>query len=167
MEQCVGSSGSRLHGSKGCGTARNRHFPSYGGSVNVLRSKIGAKEHNEQRVGYLQATKPSVLLCCLILSLLPDCISEKCAPDSNSLTEGGGLSFHLVDARTGQDLLAQLPGKGPQYALDTVMVYNERGGEHQKVWGSRSQQPAGLTWEPIFVGERNAATPCAPFCRRR
>ena len=40
-------------------------------------------------------------------------------------------------------------------------------GEHQKVWGSRGQPPAGLTWEPIFVGERHAATPCLPFCRRR
>lgn len=65
-------------------------------------------------------------LCCLILLLLPGCISEKCAPDSNSMTEGGGLTFHLVDARTGQDLLAQLPGNGPRYALDSVMVHNER-----------------------------------------
>jgi hypothetical protein len=63
----------------------------------------------------------------LIPLLLQSCISEKCAPDSNSLEEGGGLNFHLVDARTGQDLLAQLPGNGPRYSLDSVMVYNERG----------------------------------------
>lgn len=63
----------------------------------------------------------------LILLLLQGCISEKCAPDSNSLTEGGGLNFRLVDARTGQDLLAQTPGNGSPYSLDSVMVYNERG----------------------------------------
>ncbi len=70
--------------------------------------------------------KRSVFLCIIPL-LLQNCISEKCAPDSNSLTEGGSLTFRLVDARTGQDLLAQLPGNGPPYSLDSVMVYNERG----------------------------------------
>ena len=59
--------------------------------------------------------------------LFSACNNEKCSPDGNSLTEGGGLNFRLVDARTGRDLLAQTPGNGSPYSLDSVMVYNERG----------------------------------------
>ncbi|WP_143069706.1 hypothetical protein [Hymenobacter actinosclerus] len=68
------------------------------------------------------------VLCLLIGPfLLLACNNESCNPDQNSLREGGGLSFHLVDARTGQDLLAQTPGNDSPYLLDSVMVYNEKG----------------------------------------
>jgi hypothetical protein len=55
------------------------------------------------------------------------CNNESCDPGFNSLSEGGGLSFRLVDARTGQDLLAQIPGSNSPYHLDSIMVYNEKG----------------------------------------
>ncbi len=70
---------------------------------------------------------PRSVFRCIIPLLLQSCISEKCAPDNNSLSEGGTLSFQLVDARTGQDLLSHLPGNNPPYYLDSVMVYNEQG----------------------------------------
>ena len=70
--------------------------------------------------------KNTVLLLVGIF-LLSACNNESCDPSANSLSEGGGLNFHLVDARTGQDLLAQTPGNRPLYSSDSVMIYDENG----------------------------------------
>ncbi|WP_147320930.1 hypothetical protein [Hymenobacter lapidiphilus] len=55
------------------------------------------------------------------------CNNESCDPSINSLSEGGGLNFHLINARTGQDLLAQTPDNRSLYSSDSVMVYDENG----------------------------------------
>ena len=61
------------------------------------------------------------------MHLLGGCTNEKCAPDANSLEEGGAIYFQLVDARTGRNLLASLPGAGPRYRADSVMVFDQQG----------------------------------------
>jgi len=73
---------------------------------------------------------PRPIFLCSFLFLLNSCISEKCAPDGNSLDEGGTLHFELMDARTGRELLSNLPssglpGSGSPYFRDSIFVYDQ------------------------------------------